>query len=248
MCYDLKVSLERQLKVARNFGDKASIAEIEKKLLPYLNPIEGEYYRISGFDHPRLLIMDEHHIVKEAEWGLVPNWISSIEDYKAIRNKTLNARVEELTEKPSFREAYSSRRGVLFIDGFYEFHHRAGQTFPYFISSASKDYLTIACLYEEALPQYCRLPTFSIITTKANEVMAEIHNNPKLSEPRMPLLLNDKEIEVWLNEPELLIKPGPKVDLLTHTVRRFSKRKNNGNLPDADEEFIYPELSKGLFD
>ena len=77
MCYDIKVSLERQLKVARNFGDKASIDELEKKLLPYLNPIEREYYRVSGFDHPKVFLLLNGAQVDIAQWGLIPNWITS---------------------------------------------------------------------------------------------------------------------------------------------------------------------------
>ena len=43
MCYDIKVNLERQLKLAKRKGDKESIAEIESKLMPLLNPMEREF-------------------------------------------------------------------------------------------------------------------------------------------------------------------------------------------------------------
>ena len=79
--------------------------------------------------------------------------------------------------------------------------------------------------------------------------MCDIHNNPKLAEPRMPVLLDEKGIERWLNEKDVSINEiNSDISLVAHTVKRFSGRPNAGNLPDSDEEFHYPEFNKGLFD
>lgn len=248
MCYEIKVSLERQLKVARKFGDKASIDELEQKLLPLLNPIEREYYRISGFAHPNLFIFYGTSL-KLASWGLVPHWIRTMEEAEQIRNKTLNARIEEIDNKPSFREAFKRRRAVLFVDGFYEHQHKFGKTFPYFIRSEKKDYLSFACIYEDAGEFNAGLESFSIVTRSGMGIMKEIHNNPKLPESRMPLLLTDETIFDWLN-----IEEGPNtflsnsIELHAHTVRRSVPSAPNMNAEKSAEPFIYPELQKGLFD
>ena len=40
--------------------------------------------------------------------------------------------------------------------------------------------------------------TFSIVTTEANELMSEIHNNKK----RMPIVLREKDREKWLSDKD----------------------------------------------
>jgi len=75
MCYDIKTSLETQLKRAKRFNDERAIREIEEKLLPYLDlPL----YHASGYSHPSLLIYtnDSPKTPIIASWGLVPHWRS----------------------------------------------------------------------------------------------------------------------------------------------------------------------------
>jgi putative SOS response-associated peptidase YedK len=48
-------------------------------------------------------------------WGLIPNWAKD----DSIRKNTLNAKIETIHEKPSFRDVIQHRCLVL-IDGFYE--------------------------------------------------------------------------------------------------------------------------------
>ena len=147
MCYDIKVSLERQLKVAKHYGDKAVIEQLEKQLFPLLNPIEREFYQVSGFDHPRLFVLQNSGI-ELSKWGLIPNWIKSREDANEIINKTLNARVESVMEKPSFRDAFNSGRGVLFVDGFYEHKHVNGKAYPHYIQDVKSKELALACIVD----------------------------------------------------------------------------------------------------
>ena len=44
------------------------------------------------------------------------------------------------------------------------------------------------------------LHSFSVVTTKANALMSKIHNNPKLPEPRMPLILHEGKEDEWLQK------------------------------------------------
>src|SRR5687768_17325077 len=39
-------------------------------------------------------------------WGLIPSWVKDAK----IGNRTINARAETVTEKPSFRSAFTKRR------------------------------------------------------------------------------------------------------------------------------------------
>lgn len=254
MCYDIKASLEAQLKRARQYGDEMAIAEIEQKLVPLTDlPI----YHASGFQHPKLLIYTEEDRVfpEVATWGLVPHWVKDNIQQKKIWNNTLNARGETIFEKPSFRTAAKYHRCLLFVDGFYEHHHFKGKTYPYFIHRKDSQPLVLAGLWnrwkDPATNEY--LTTFSIVTTQGNPMMARIHNNPKLQGPRMPLILADDMEDKWLIpvEEELdekaiqeLIHSYPAEELRAHTVHRLRGKDYIGNAPGISEEIIYPELAQ----
>lgn len=93
--------------------------------------------------------------------------------------------------------------------------------------------------------------TFSIVTTKGNELMAKIHNNPKIKEPRMPLILPEHLEDKWLKkadnefdkvELQQIIIPYSSDLLKSHTVRKLRGKSYTGNIEEISNEFIYPDL------
>src|SRR5215470_12324066 len=54
--------------------------------------------------------------LRVVRWGLVPSWAKD----PAIGSRMINARVETVDAKPSFRSAFAKRRCLLPADGFYE--------------------------------------------------------------------------------------------------------------------------------
>ena len=81
--------------------------------------------------------------------------------------------------------------------------------------------------------------------------MAKIHNNPKLPEPRMPLILDEVMQEKWLNnklnmlEVIALIQPLPSVELIAHPVGPIKGKNAIGNKPNVTEELKYALLESG---
>jgi len=65
---------------------------------------------------PVVLDRTGERIVAQLKWGLVPSWAKDA----LIGSRMINARAETLMEKPSFREAYKSRRCIIPASGFYE--------------------------------------------------------------------------------------------------------------------------------
>jgi hypothetical protein len=85
----------------------------------------------------------------DVRWGLVPSWARDTK----IGNKLINARVETIAEKPSWRTAYRRRRAVIPADGYYEWVAEtddAGMTIkqPYYLHPAAGSGLSFAGLYE----------------------------------------------------------------------------------------------------
>ena len=252
MCYDIKASLESQLRRAELISDEVMIEELREKLKPF---IENQLHHASGYAHPKTLIYTDKKpfLPVVSVWGLIPHWVKDNNQRIQFWNNTLNARGETIFDKPSFRDSAKNKRCVIILDGFYEHHHYNGKTYPFLIQHKSKEPITVAGLWSEWLDKETGeiINSFTIITTKANNLLAKIHNNPKLKEPRMPVILPEGEIENWLqpikNEAdrkliEELITPYPADNLEAYTVHRLRGKNALGNVPEASEELKYEEL------
>ena len=155
---------------------------------------------------------DEGRMLDRYRWGLVPSWSKD----PTIGNRLFNARAETVTEKPSFRSAFTKRPCVIPVDGFYEWDHRVGRAKqPNYFTRTDGQPMLFAGLYEywrdpAALSDVAPLTTCTIITTTPNVDMDEIHD-------RMPVVLDDDNVDVWINvrdhsadERTLLLRPAPK--------------------------------------
>lgn len=116
-------------------------------------------------------------------WGLVPSWA------KAPTSTMINARVETVTEKPSFRKAASARRCLLPADGYYEWRSEApeggGRAIkqPYFLRPKS-GLLVMAGLYEFWKGPDGWLASTTIITTEATDQFGWVHDRMPMTVPR----------------------------------------------------------------
>lgn len=122
-------------------------------------------------------------------WGLVPFWAKD----PSIGNRMINARAETIAEKPSFRAAYKRRRCVVLTDGFYEWRKEESGKTPYFITTAEERPFGFAGLWESWHDKETdvTLQTATLITTRANEFMATLHD-------RMPVILEPAAADSWL--------------------------------------------------
>jgi putative SOS response-associated peptidase YedK len=138
-------------------------------------------------------------------WGLIPHWCS---DPKGGR-KPINAKCETVHDLPTFRDAYRTRRCIVPVDGFFEWKAIKGQKAkqPYAIAMKDGAPFGLAGIWENwkdpASGEWVR--TFAIITTEANELVADIHD-------RMPAILAPEDFARWLGEnpdPRDLMRPYP---------------------------------------
>lgn len=167
-------------------------------------------------------------------WGLVPSWAKDL----GVGAKAINARAETLVDKPAFRTALAKRRCIVPADAFYEWRRsdggarggRGGRE-PWCFSSPDGAVLAFAGLYEVWRPSDPEdrdqgpgwhddwLLTCSIITTRASDVVAPIHN-------RMPVMLEPADWAAWLDpggdvaDLTGLLRPAPDGALDAHPVSR----------------------------
>jgi len=182
--------------------------------------------------------------IKLLKWGLIPSWVKTNDDAQKIRFKTFNARSESIREKPSFASSFRSKRCIIPVAGFFEWQNVGDKKLPWYICHSGNEILSIAGLYDEWVCNTTGeiFDTFSIITTDANELMAEIHNSAK----RMPAILDRKgetdwlDIEVPLSDVPGLLKPCSSEILNAHTVSPLVNNKNvNRNTPEVIKPYNY---------
>lgn len=125
-------------------------------------------------------------------WGLVPSWSKE----PKTEFSTINARAETIDEKPTYRSAFRSRRCLIASDGFIEWHKSSdGSKQPYFIGMADQKPFAFAGIWELWERDEQVLETCSIIVTRANGLVAPIHD-------RMPVIISPDYYDAWMNPGE----------------------------------------------
>lgn len=176
-----------------------TIREIEKAFDAKF--VEPEAYtpmdEINAFDFPKTpVIMDEiRGEIDLFQWGLIPNWAKD----DTIKKMTLNAKIETISEKPAFRNSTENRCLVL-ANGYYEWKwldEKGKEKQKYLITPTDQEIFAFAGIYSSwTNPETQKLVnSYTIITTEANELMSEIHNNKK----RMPVILKKEDRGTWLS-------------------------------------------------
>jgi len=130
-------------------------------------------------------------------WGLVPFWAKDLK----VGTSMINARSEGVESKPAFREAIRQRRCVVPATGFFEWQGEPGRKQPFAITLPGHEIIAFAGLWERWKPADGEpVETFTIVTTDANDAVAEIHD-------RMPLTISRDDWDRWL-DPDAPIDEG----------------------------------------
>jgi putative SOS response-associated peptidase YedK len=150
---------------------------------------------------PVLAMREGELVLQKMQWWLIPHWSK---DGK-IKTTTFNAKAETLDQSKIFAPYFKSSRCLVPADAFYEWRKITVQ----------KEVKGTVLDVQEKQPMCIRLkdrhtfmfaglfsvwknekgeefPSFTIITTTPNMLMAEIHT-------RMPVILKEKYYDEWLN-------------------------------------------------
>lgn len=183
MCYQTKITKQKE-EIAERFN-----AEVTD-----LNTYQPQEF-CSAFEYPKTPVIT-HEVPNKVQlfhWGLIPSWSEN----NSIRNYTLNARIETLAEKKSFKDVIQNRC-LIIADGFYEWQWRnknGSKKEKYLITLPNQKLFAFAGIYTQWTDFNNEIVnSYSIITTQANELMSEIHNTKQ----RMPIILKKQDELHWL--------------------------------------------------
>jgi putative SOS response-associated peptidase YedK len=123
--------------------------------------------------------------VSIARWGFEPAWTVG-KGTKAL----INARAETVAEKPTFRKSFEGRRCLVLADSFFEWRRHGREKVPYRILLEGGKPFAMAGIWRRGKDG---TPGFAIITTEANEVVAQIHH-------RMPVILPEGQEKFWIDD------------------------------------------------
>ncbi|MFZ4520833.1 MAG: SOS response-associated peptidase [Bacteroidales bacterium] len=151
-------------------------------------------------------------------WGLIPSWhigdmgVDTGHDPYLPR---INARAETVLEKPSFKNAFRNRRCLVPATGFFEWKRT-----PWVIGLKNGDPFCFAGLWDKWVsPDGEIIHSFTIITTRPNKLMIQIHD-------RMPVILRREDEQRWIApqpDPTLveLLQPYPEEEMEAWPVSKL---------------------------
>ena len=118
--------------------------------------------------------------LENCDWGLVPSWATDKKDFRPL----INARLETLMEKVSFKKLIQTSRCLVVADGYYEWKRKNKEKIPYYFTRSDNSLIFFAAIHQNN--QFC------IITREATDKIKEIHH-------REPLILNEEQISNYLD-------------------------------------------------
>lgn len=234
MCYinGVKVSLEEYI-----------IYKREQKMIKDLTAAKLFYQPVKRcFDYTEWPIIKVDGFGKwdavPAEWGLIPVWLKNREEANMFRYKfpTYNAIGDEMLTKKSFSSAARKHRCLIPSTGFYEFMHvpktgkkgqplKATDKIPFLITVPAERVFYFAGIYSPWFDQEKDdwVDTFSICTSNAGKVMAQVHNVKKRQPTILPADLAERWLDNNLKDDEIVKIASHQFDntkLHVHTVKQ----------------------------
>ncbi|MDF9825749.1 putative SOS response-associated peptidase YedK [Breznakia sp. PF5-3] len=177
---------------------ETTIRELLKKSDKELDIKDVKYGEVYPTDNALVELERGYQIMN---WG-APKW-----DGKGV---IINARQETLIDKQFFKNDFKYHRCIILVEAFYEWDKETPKN-KYYVKRKNQDIMMLAGLYKVK----DNTPHFVIITQEAIPAFMSIHN-------RLPLMLNDDEVEPYLNseDPKQWIKPREYEDLEWKVVNK----------------------------
>lgn len=191
-------------------------------------------FNVAPTQHSYVITNESPNRLQYFTWGLIPHWSNDGKN----TGKLINARMEGIATKPSFRLPIRKRRCWVLADSFYEWRKEGTQKIPYRILPKNGGLMVMAGIWDVWYKGDYAVKSFSIITCPANKEVAPLHD-------RMPVMFTTKdERELWLQDMEVenvleLLHTPPDGTL---NIYRISEKVNSvkNNSPELHEQVPEP--------
>lgn len=158
-------------------------ATVDPDFKPFYNAGPGQKLPVVTSENP--------HRINLFQWGILPFNSSDV----GIGEKLINARAKTLFAKEPFCNLVESKRCIIPADSFYVWTEQFNVTTPFRIMADSEKVFSIAGVWDQwqLEDDGAMFGSFTMITREARPELQEYTE-------RMPLILNDEEKEIWLND------------------------------------------------
>lgn len=169
--------------LSKNQLSKHFEASVDAEYKPYFNAGPGQKLPVITSDNP--------HRIHLFQWGILPFNSSEM----GVAEKLINARAKTLFAKEPFCNLVESKRCIIPADSFYVWKEQFNVSTPYRITSATDSPFSIAGVWDEWRMDEgeAMFGSFTMITRESRPELKEYTE-------RMPLILNDQEKNIWLND------------------------------------------------
>lgn len=222
MCGRFTITVDRVELLQKKF--QAELAPNFEGYQPRYNAAPGQFVPV--------IITKEGGIryLMNALWGFVAPW-GEKGDGNTISQA--NIRNDTIVKNKFFGERLKNNRCIFIVDGFYEWKKPPGYEYlsrgerlpkgvrkiPYRIVMKDQQPFPLAGLWRSIKTEKQAIVTVGIITTEPNRLVKPIHD-------RMPVILSDDDLPMWLDtsymeiEPlQHLLRPYPEKSLEAYIVR-----------------------------
>jgi putative SOS response-associated peptidase YedK len=141
-----------------------------------------------------------------------------------------------------FRNAALNRRCLLLSSCFYEWRWYRGVAYPYFVRVKDKDLFYLAGIWQPWTDKETgeKMTTFALVTTKANALIAKVHNKKE----RMPVVLTEDLQQEWMQKDleEKRIQQIATFQYPAEEIEAWTIRKDFRERTDPQQYFHYKKL------
>ena len=152
---------------------------ISKDELSYVtnNELISEFTNYNIVPSSEVAIVIDNQIVS-AMWGFYPTWLKEMKDSKPL----INARLETILEKKTFKTPFEKRRCIILMSGWYEWKQEGDSKIPFAFYNEKNKLIKVAGIYSnrsDGSIETC------ILTKNSTSELKDIHE-------RMPVVLNEE--------------------------------------------------------
>jgi len=193
------------------FMNRRSLSELAEE---YSAEVENDFswkpHVFPKYPAPVIIESQGKRLVTGMAFGLIPFFEKNIKPKMVFHN----ARIETISEKPSFRKAFKETRCLIPVDSFFEYvEGEDGKKKLVKFYNQDETPLTAAGIWSKwKSPEGTSINTFSMVTTSPPKIVETTGHD------RCPLFLSDSLSEEWLADPPTTTN---QMDLFTQYVHEI---------------------------